>query len=260
MSPELRRAAGGNQGETELVLMPGTVPVLVPGQEWRTFWDTTIARHDAELPARYEATVRFKDSRGKAFEFKSILDWGVTMQRQVITTYGLHQAAQALRDMSKTLDRWKEGAGGGLKVYVRDGDAKDAKTREWIEQQRREREAAHANVRASASARSSAARTISAAASNAIASSVPGCRSSSPSSPTMRCCCCAPSVPWAARRSSTMPASRSRRSAARTNGSGARSPSSLDRPGDRRERQAGAARVPALRFDVEVTPPPEGPR
>jgi hypothetical protein len=48
---------------------PDVIPVLVPGQEWRTFWDFTAARAGAsDLPDEYTATVTFSDSGGRASE------------------------------------------------------------------------------------------------------------------------------------------------------------------------------------------------
>jgi hypothetical protein len=49
--------------------------------------------------------------------------------RDTVTVYGAHDAAKALRNISKTMGAWKE-AGGGLSVHVRDGDAKDERARD----------------------------------------------------------------------------------------------------------------------------------
>ena len=77
--------------------MPETLPVLVPGQEWRTFWDTTFDRRESDLPRRHEATVKFKDSRGKEHDFKSILDWGLV--NRVVADDALDDEVDALVDV-----------------------------------------------------------------------------------------------------------------------------------------------------------------
>jgi hypothetical protein len=55
ISPPAQRAAG--DGSDPDLAIPDAIPVLVPGQEWRTFWDMTHARYRSELPALHRATV-----------------------------------------------------------------------------------------------------------------------------------------------------------------------------------------------------------
>ncbi len=84
---------------------PKTIPVLVPGQEWRTFWDATHARGaNRELPRLYTAQVAFNDSRRKkTFQFQFDLDWNVLIERGYVTVYTIHDAAEALSTISKAL-------------------------------------------------------------------------------------------------------------------------------------------------------------
>jgi hypothetical protein len=142
MDPPPQRAIDSNRdGDGDGLMIPESIPLLVPGQEWRTLWDTTLKRHDSGLPERYTTTVSFKDSRGREnFDFEFVLDWGTVLNRELVTTYGLHDAAKALREMNKTVKGWSEGSR-GLKVYARDGDARDQREREYLEKRRREREA-----------------------------------------------------------------------------------------------------------------------
>jgi hypothetical protein len=128
MEPEPERALARGDGNFS-PLLPKAFPVLVPGQEWRTLFDTTMARAESDLPKRYDARVRFKDARGReCFEFTYVLDWSLMIDRASVTIYGIHDIAKAVRDMSKVVARWKEGAGSkGIAVYVRDGDARDAR-------------------------------------------------------------------------------------------------------------------------------------
>ena len=138
--PPLQRAAGGNDDKPKV---PAVIPVLVPQQEWRTFWDTGIARAESDLPDRHVATVRFADSRGRAMpQYEFVLDWEPMKQRDVVTIYGAHDAAIALREMSKEVKKWREGGSGGLKVYARDGDARDKRMREAMEERRAARKEA----------------------------------------------------------------------------------------------------------------------
>jgi hypothetical protein len=139
--PPLLRAAAGQTPGPNPVELPERIPFLAPGQEWRTLWDTTIARHDAGLPDRYDVAVRFCDSHGNSFEIPSIFDWGAISTRDVVTVRTMHDAAEALRELTKTAKKWSESASGGLKVYSRDGDERDRRQREYLEEQRRRRAA-----------------------------------------------------------------------------------------------------------------------
>lgn len=135
VDPPLLRAV---QEGSEPVVMPAVIPTLAPGQEWRAFWDTTVARHKTGLPSRHEATVRFGDDAGQQFTSGAILDWVTTAQRDSVTVHGLHSVATALRDIRDQVKRWQETprGGGGLAVYVRDGDARDERSRqEWERRQ-----------------------------------------------------------------------------------------------------------------------------
>jgi hypothetical protein len=120
---------------------PEVIPVLVPGQEWRTFWDTTQARDAAsDLPSKYTAEVAFKDSHDKeSFRFRFELDWRVLIDRGFVQVYTHHDGVRALRDISKVLNDAKS-PGRALNVVARDGDAIDA--REILASEKRRREMA----------------------------------------------------------------------------------------------------------------------
>lgn len=127
IDPPPMRAAGG--GEPESLTFPDLIPVLVPGQEFRTFWDSGIARRESGLPDRHEAVVTFSDTWGKhAAPLRYVLDWGPLWGRDVLTVRSLHDAADALRDIRKYMRQWSE-SGAGLAVVMRDGDAKDERDR-----------------------------------------------------------------------------------------------------------------------------------
>lgn len=129
----------------EEVWLPPTIPVLVPGQEWRAFWDSG-ERMKSDLPRRHEAVVAFNDSAGDALPvLRSTLDWDALEGTLTINIRGIHHAAKALENIDKTLSAWREGPGGGLAVVVRDGDAKDARKREHLADRRTKRDRAEAD-------------------------------------------------------------------------------------------------------------------
>jgi hypothetical protein len=129
VDPPLRRSLPGKQIED--VWLFDRLPVLVPGQEWRTWWDFGPNRLEVpELPDRHEVTVTFSSSKRPMEPLRYVLDWSAHKGRifgEVLTT---HDVAKALRKISKTLPKWQENIHGGVAVYVRDGDAKDERGRE----------------------------------------------------------------------------------------------------------------------------------
>ena len=104
IDPPPQRAAGSQEGYNE-VWLPDRIPTLVPGQEWREMWDFTPDRAAAELTDRHEAVVTFKDSQGSEYRFVYVLDWSATRSRMYVKVYGLHDAAKALREISKGLSK-----------------------------------------------------------------------------------------------------------------------------------------------------------
>ena len=128
IAPLPRRAVQG--AGTENVWLPEGIPALVPGQEWRTWWDFTTQRFQTDLPDRHDALVTYRDSQRRGLPVTpSVLDWAAYRGRLSVTTYGPHEVAEALREIEKTLDRWQESIHGGLAVSVRDGDAQDQRGR-----------------------------------------------------------------------------------------------------------------------------------
>lgn len=137
--PPLRRS--DQAGESEAVELFEIIPVLVPGQEWRTMWDFGPERARTELPDRYNVVLAYGDSRRKRLPpLRFELDWRPYKTRRWVTIYGLHDIAKSLREINRTTGRWREGIRGGLAVYVRDGDAKDAEEARRIEQWRKAEE------------------------------------------------------------------------------------------------------------------------
>ncbi len=137
VDPSPRRAPNMTGAQQEDLWLPSTIPTLVPQQEWRTYWDFIPRRVEAQLPASHKATVDFKDSRSKqSFTFSFDLDWHPFINRGHLVIYGPHHTAKALRAIEKITKGWRESASGGIAVTVRDGDAKDAATRERVRELR----------------------------------------------------------------------------------------------------------------------------
>jgi hypothetical protein len=135
IDPPLQSSAGG---EIEEVKGPDQIRTLVPGQEWRTFWDSTINREDLGMPSRYTATIEFSDSRGqKLGPYAFDLDWGQIMDRGWIETYGMHQLAEAVRQMRDLLKN--RGDNNHMRVLAYSGEEHDKREREsWEEFRERE--------------------------------------------------------------------------------------------------------------------------
>lgn len=127
--PMLKRSTG--QGaETEEVGTFKVLPVLVPQQEWRVFWDSGPTRKNTALPDEHVVRVEYKDSRGRRMEpTVAVLDWSIYKNILWVEIFGPHHAAKALREIKDIIKKWGE-FGKGLSVYVRDGSAKDARLKE----------------------------------------------------------------------------------------------------------------------------------
>ena len=75
--------------EHSLLPVPERIAVLVPDQEWRTFWDMPMRRTaEEDKSARYTATVHYQDAEGKTefgpYEF--VIDWALIMNRDFATS------------------------------------------------------------------------------------------------------------------------------------------------------------------------------
>ena len=147
----------GRHDEGARVGIP-TFPVLAPGQEWRTAWVWAPDRKDSGLPERHEGTVTFLGIDDKELTSPVVLDLGVYMQREWVEVRGIHDAANALRDIRDNQKKWTEGVVGPLSVVTRDGDAKDQQERiRLTDLRRRNDEAKEARAAAEAAAAEEAA-------------------------------------------------------------------------------------------------------
>jgi hypothetical protein len=119
------------EGLAEELRLPASLPVIVPGQEWRTFWDSIHRRGDSGLPDSHEAIVAFSDSTGKRHEYRFVLDWGPVNQRGYLVTYNVHHVAKALREIRTEVKNWRDG-GKGVVVWARDGEARQERLRQQL--------------------------------------------------------------------------------------------------------------------------------
>lgn len=137
---QIKPALGRAAYDDELVELPAAIPTLVPGQEWRTFWDTQMARKDSSLPNSYAVEVRFSDATGKpAYCLQFELDWHASTHRDVVDVSSFHDAVKALQDIRTILKNATPR--GALNVLAHDGDARDEQERARFEQRRRDLEA-----------------------------------------------------------------------------------------------------------------------
>ncbi|MDQ0868984.1 hypothetical protein QFZ70_001457 [Arthrobacter sp. V1I9] len=133
------------QQDAEVVELPEVIPVLAPGQEWRTHWDSATERYDSDLPERHEGTVTYwgpRDVYKDKLTSEAILDWSIYKLRRRMVKYGIHDVASSIREMTVTHKKWTQGAR-GLSVIARDGDARDEKERQKFLEGMEEAEAAN---------------------------------------------------------------------------------------------------------------------
>ncbi|MER6936675.1 hypothetical protein ABTX24_21545 [Nocardioides sp. NPDC127514] len=110
VDPPLRRAkeeAGHELANARLFREP--VPMLPPRYRLRTFFDSGIDRHSAEadLPDTHDVTIEYNDGRGNSWQERSVLDMTILEGLLFTNEYGVHHAAEALREIRDLLKRSK---------------------------------------------------------------------------------------------------------------------------------------------------------
>lgn len=112
---------------TEYQTLPlfDVMPVMVPGQEWRTFFDSGVGLVQEKLHDVYTATVTYSNSRRKPMpQDQFTLDWNIFLNIEWIGEKDIDHVANALEGIENAVKSWTESTG-GLAVYNHDGDAKD---------------------------------------------------------------------------------------------------------------------------------------
>jgi hypothetical protein len=137
-TPRLRRTDG--TGGVQDVWVPEVIPILAPGQEWRTFWDDGPLRLAcAELKGEDAHTIDISydgvDRTGRQTT-TSVLDWAAHRGRLFVHAKTIDDAATALHDISKSIANWSDSPN-GLSVFTRDGGAKDTRQAERVAEQGR---------------------------------------------------------------------------------------------------------------------------
>jgi len=133
IDPNPTSSRGGKSLELRL---PDVIPILVPGQQWETIWDSSVDRIGTipSPPKRYDAVVKYRDPNGmpdQEEQTATVLDWSPYEQRQYMPTHSTHEVAGALRDIKDLLKGWA-GTTGGMSVWTRDGHEQDRAVRARI--------------------------------------------------------------------------------------------------------------------------------
>jgi hypothetical protein len=121
----MKRAWGNEQAPEDLPLFD-RLPVLVPGQQWKTLFDWGPSRFNADLNEVYTLTVESSDSDGKRLRDETFeIDWNTFKPTKNIGVKTTHDIGKAVEKISRTMKTWSEGNNGPLSVLVRDGLKKD---------------------------------------------------------------------------------------------------------------------------------------
>ena len=89
-------------------------------------WDLASNYFGSDLPKINTAQISYFDAHAVQHISNAVLDWETFRGMLNVTVKGAHQAADALEKISKTVGDFSEGfTEKGVRMYVRDGDAKD---------------------------------------------------------------------------------------------------------------------------------------
>ena len=110
ITPEAERSSGVGGGTLNL---PKTMPALVPGQEWRTFWDFSVYRHQEQMLKRHTLVISYADSRGARHSMDSVLDWeSYTLGRRWIGRKSIHHVGESVAKIEKSIGKLAKTAAG----------------------------------------------------------------------------------------------------------------------------------------------------
>jgi hypothetical protein len=120
----------------ETQFMTKGIPTMPPGRTWTALFERGPDRKDRDdLPRAYDVTVTFRDSQNRKYSLPYRLDLDIFFGIRNLGIYDMHDAAEALREIKKTVGEWTDGHH-GLAVFARDGDAKDERSREQMRKHR----------------------------------------------------------------------------------------------------------------------------
>lgn len=126
-------------GGSEEVKLPSTIPFLAPGQEWRTFWDSGRERSQDKydhLPTRHEVAITYLDSFDEPHTTPSVLDWDLFTSREWLVEKGVHQGVGQLEKIQKDLHKIAVPQQ-MTKVAIYDGPEQDQKRTDALANARR---------------------------------------------------------------------------------------------------------------------------
>lgn len=127
ISPKPKRT----QADAEEVRLPEVIPVMAPGQEWRTHWDSARNRYSSDLPDRHQAVITYSGDKAvykQSMASTAVLDWSIYKSRVRMVKYGVHDLTKAVRGLRKNQEKWTEDAQ-GMSVWLRSGADKDERER-----------------------------------------------------------------------------------------------------------------------------------
>jgi hypothetical protein len=101
-------------------LLTQGIPSIPPGKKFRFFLDSIPVRVEKNLPLTYTAHVTYRsDGRRKPFTDLYTLDLNFLIGLGEIRRKSIHEVAESLDDVRKTMKQWTE-AMNGIKVYTED--------------------------------------------------------------------------------------------------------------------------------------------
>lgn len=121
--PPVLRVGTYEGEEPRRIGWPALIPTLAPGQEFRIFWDEGSRHTAAKVPQSHTADVRYESIHGDQLTSKAVLEWDIMAKSTMLDIKNIHQVAQSLDNIDKSLKNFREelSDGSGVAVYVRDG-------------------------------------------------------------------------------------------------------------------------------------------
>jgi YD repeat-containing protein len=98
-----RSAWGSSETEVKDIKLPESIPVLVPGQEWRTTWDSSHSRSEADLPDRHTVTLTYKGLKDSEHAEVYVLDWKHLYLRGYMEERTIHHLAKDMREIKQLM-------------------------------------------------------------------------------------------------------------------------------------------------------------
>jgi len=138
-SKDMHRVTAQNAA-IDLIRVFDSMPVLVPGQEWRTFFDSGHDLAQAQAAGNsheiYSVTITCDDWRGRPVRAETFeLDWHQFEAIIYGTPKTIEDVAKGVEKIADELHNLRETSSfgrGGLSVVVRDGEQLDRDTAEFI--------------------------------------------------------------------------------------------------------------------------------